>query len=682
MEERAVAIYFLFSNTFKVKYLFILLIFIFTQNICNAKEISYLSKKEKKVLFNTWFKDIYLENLPELVKKDLSSIEVLTFKNFLFDSRCVLLNQIDQTRRGEQEDYFKIRNAFSSLQVSVNLACMDGDSSDKYSSNIFIFTLLQNLIHEKLIDYWLKNHSHERIRIANNYAVSREFFGLISDDNTKSIDKNIQKIIKDFWHRALIKYIKRETVKISSGLDDFFKKVLINDLSKIKTMSDPVAKYGLVQNLNGQMESFWARYLLIKSVTNSIYATYFIISNDVFGLAFLELLKDKAQELPKDSVRLMVDGRNDLIFSSGTRKYLNDLSNSGVVVKIFNSLFSSFGGGFFAGNHDKILIVDEVNAIIGGRNIEDVYFLEEAERIGNKNNKHSYVFQDNDVAVKFLEPNLSLQLSFNSEFYSRKGHNLIPDTELDYKEISQKMKNALLAIEDGMYHLIRSDQTLSSHPEIASYYNLYGISQFVMFPDSRPILIRVLDKSSLFGETDNIYDFLLDKIDATDSGEEIIIKNPYIDFSSKMFEALKRASIRGVEIVIFTNGPKSTDNKFVSAYFLDSFQYIIDNLLGVKVFGTFNNFVIHQKTIIFSAKETFISTYNLDSLSRNYNSEIGFYIEDEFFSKNVKNDILREIDEQCKNYQILKEESDQDSDGEKNINGLRLLIYKMFRKYF
>ena len=148
--------------------------------------------------------------------------------------------------------------------------------------------------------------------------------------------------------------------------------------------------------------AWWTRWKMLSNAQESILTTYFILENDVFGKAFLSLLRKKAED--GVNVKLMLDARGTKYYTLGAywlfggKDYLEEIVNTGNAdVSIFNPKHRKIPGFFLKGdiksliasNHDKIIITDKRYTLTGGRNISRNYFVDP--------NDDPDVFRDTDV---------------------------------------------------------------------------------------------------------------------------------------------------------------------------------------------------------------------------------------------------------------------------------------------
>ena len=151
---------------------------------------------------------------------------------------------------------------------------------------------------------------------------------------------------------------------------------LLKHLKKTdKALSDKSAFYPLPQ----PTDAFAARLFLIDNATTSLNVQYYIYKDDTIGKVFTAHLLLAAQRGVK--VRILID---DMITSGKDAEWEKLALHPNIKLRLFNpnKLRTSFRNMALLMNvnslgrrmHNKALIADGVAAIIGGRNIGNVYF--------------------------------------------------------------------------------------------------------------------------------------------------------------------------------------------------------------------------------------------------------------------------------------------------------------------
>lgn len=442
-----------------------------------------------------------------------------------------------------------------------------------------------------------------------------------------------------------------------------------------------------VRLLEDNTEAWNARWKMLESASENINAQYFCWDKDVFGKAMLGLIYKKAsQEGVK--TRVMVDATGDTFgtrgFKShiGGRDYLQELvglPNAEAKVyhphhkKLINGLLNPGTSYIAASNHDKILEVDGEYSITGGRNISYEYF---ASPDDNK-----AAWRDTDVAIKGEASALALRQAFEVEYgapwindkvtpelfgnwvkrdLELLGAYAVMDSWLKDTPLTAQEKEAArttpeireqLAEElyqDVLARLPADGATrepgkrekkaikelaaeLAAHPDLrGSYYLTQG--------GVHEAEVKILDRTSVVGTGQDAIGGALAQM-ARSAQSRIVIENPYIVMTEEMIGVLKEAGERGVEIWLGTNSPSSTDSAVTQAFFLQDWPNLLATIPNLKIFVATGERKLHAKVATADDHVSLVSTYNLDLLSTEINSEVGALI----WSKDFAAETMRGI---------------------------------------
>jgi cardiolipin synthase C len=129
--------------------------------------------------------------------------------------------------------------------------------------------------------------------------------------------------------------------------------------------------------------------------------------------------------------------------------------------------------------------------------------------------------------------------------------------------------------------------------------------------------------------------------------ERVVIQSPYLVFSDRALELFRRATARGVKVRISTNSLASTDNiQAFSGYRsqraallgmgLQIHEYRPDPQVQRELMkrspatqGRAPIFSLHAKTLVVDGRTVYIGTFNFDPRSENLNTEVGVVVHDE-----------------------------------------------------
>ena len=117
-------------------------------------------------------------------------------------------------------------------------------------------------------------------------------------------------------------------------------------------------------------------------------------------------------------------------------------------------------------------------------------------------------------------------------------------------------------------------------------------------------------------------------------------------------EALKRASARGVKIILHTNSGASTDAIFPQAFFMNDWMQLMKDCPTLRLMVAKDaSQRLHSKCFVFDGQYSVVGTYNLDPLSDNVNSEVVALVEGTDFGTMLRNRIYTDF-APCLEYKI------------------------------
>ncbi|NLI78380.1 MAG: phosphatidylserine/phosphatidylglycerophosphate/cardiolipin synthase family protein [Candidatus Riflebacteria bacterium] len=405
-------------------------------------------------------------------------------------------------------------------------------------------------------------------------------------------------------------------------------------------------------------QGWYARWKLINEARSSIDLQYFIVEDDIFGMALCGALLKKAREGIK--IRFMMDARGTKGF---TRKLMGQdfiqelVAFPNVEVKVFNPVHTNLATmlldirKIMSSNHDKIVVVDEEYAVIGGRNVSSHYFVLPEDM--------PECYRDCDVVIHSPAVAKQLAYAFEEEFKPLKQYSIQKDLWGNIDIMSKELEAALKAMDfyirgDGLFQVKGGDKrTVKAlteyNAELSQYKLMTRFESFSLLEGSHVAAVKIIDKHSLFGERNDITDQLVKFIDG--ARQEIIIQNPYVVLTERAEAALKRAAKRGVRIYIHTNSPASTDSLATQAMFYGDWKRILKEIHTCRIFTYYGKRKLHAKNFCFDGKLGIIGTYNMDYMSEDINSEVVAAIKSTAFARELRTEIFGDI-AQSKEYKI------------------------------
>ena len=369
-----------------------------------------------------------------------------------------------------------------------------------------------------------------------------------------------------------------------------------------------------------------SRLDLIEAADISIDLQYFIWQNDATGVLLVEKLLQAADRGVR--VRALLDDIQTGAFVD-TLHALDDHPN--VEIRIFNpfSVRLRFPLGFirFAevaidGNrlnhrmHNKLMVVDNQTAILGGRNIGDDYFGHSTERN----------FLDTDILLAGpIVPDLSA--GFDAYWNSRwvypvraLGDFLVFPTTLD--EVRERIRGRL-----------------DAHPELDELRRGQGYARTVALVAGAP---RAAWAGMVIDDPDVSWFQRPDEI-AFDLGHfaesiqrEVLIVTPYLIPTPRLLEITSELIARGVKIRVMTNSLGTNDVVMAHSAYARFRREILD--AGVELYelragpavaaaDPASSISLHSKYIVFDDQQVFVGSLNLDPRSLYLNTELGVLLD-------------------------------------------------------
>lgn len=407
--------------------------------------------------------------------------------------------------------------------------------------------------------------------------------------------------------------------------------------------------------LNNGLASLEARLQMIERAEKTIDIEYFIYRVDKSAQIFTQALIKKAQEGVK--IRMLLD--YFMVKSDLSPFYTHELEKLGIEIKYFNttSSLNAFSGQYR--NHRKILLIDGVEAMTGGRNIGDEYF----------DLSNEYNFLDRDILVKG-EIVKDIQKTFNiaweaklSEKINREDRPVIWENKYQreggydehaYKYDLDNWEKAVRKAQDfvGNKNKINVDAVRASAQQFLSNEHRTTCQEISFYSE-----YATIGKHNRKNERILKHD-ILSRIE--NAQKSVLIDSPYFIVNEELQKSLDKALDKKIPVDVLTNSLNSTDAIYVYAVFdsiiknwigkgLQSYIYkgnrpdsyqIMQEHAGKARFG------VHAKTFVFDDKDVVIGTYNVDPRSANYNSEMTVVCENNsHFASVVKADIQERMNE-------------------------------------
>jgi putative cardiolipin synthase len=384
--------------------------------------------------------------------------------------------------------------------------------------------------------------------------------------------------------------------------------------------------------LSNSAEAFKWRLALVDQATQSIDIQYFIWQNDETGVLLFDRLLKAADRGVR--VRLLVD---DFVFAPKDHSVAAITRHPNFDLKIFNpgnvrnSMFGLSSTVDFLFNlkelnrrmHNKLFVVDNHLAIVGGRNIGNEYF-----GLGKK-----YNFRDLDVlAVGPVVPELSdaFDIFWNAEL-SYPGSAMSDDATIEDLNAMRKRREA---------YLTQKSHVLASYPLEPRKWE----EEFQQLPDK---LLPgeahfIQDKPVLIGEETIRLDDMLKSI-SNPSQKELLIVSPYFIPSEELLEQIAEQTAKGMKIAIITASLGSNNHTAAHSHYKKYRRKLLE--IGAQLFEVKHDLpeevrkisdvppghpdftCLHIKMLVGDRDRCFVGSLNIDPRAIELNTENGLYIE-------------------------------------------------------
>jgi putative cardiolipin synthase len=364
-------------------------------------------------------------------------------------------------------------------------------------------------------------------------------------------------------------------------------------------LAAPAAARGdVVRLLRTDQEAAQARVDLIQLAQAEIDASYFAVGDDQLAMAMLALLRDASRRGVR--VRLIVDGLNNDIPGPVQRH----LEAEGVEIREYHPVQATHLLWINRRLHDKVLVADKCNLIVGSRNLDYRHFGLACQ---------NYV--DSDAFVRGCAAREASSY-FECLWRSDEVRPARPPRRLtksggadepcgcrlpDYSQLPPcaALDKALCDLQ--LRGMVRCDAAIDWAEGLC---------------DAHPTRF-LADDDEHVGKHSRISREILELF--AGAQESIILESPYLVFSKHLDDALAAAQSRGVQVVILTNSLASTDQTLVYAGYANQKKRLLAR--GIEFWEYAGPKHFHAKTALIDGRISVIGSYNFDPRSEHLNTE-------------------------------------------------------------
>ncbi|MEW7290035.1 cardiolipin synthase [Aquimarina sp. 2304DJ70-9] len=338
--------------------------------------------------------------------------------------------------------------------------------------------------------------------------------------------------------------------------------------------------------------TFQAIFNALEQAKHFIHLEYYIFEEGELSKSLFELFQKKVKTGVK--IRILYDGIGSISLS---KRYIKKLKQIGVEIHKFLPIrFGKFLSSINYRNHRKIIVIDDKIAFTGGINVSDKYV---------KGDLNLGTWHDMHLQLKGPIVH-SLQAIFAMDWYLVSTDDKILETS--YFHPHQKAEGS-------------TAQIVHSGPD------------------------------SDFSATQQMYFSIINE-----AKDYVYITNPYIIPGESILDALKVASLSGVDVRLLLSD--NSDSKIVRWCVRSYFERLLQ--AGVKIY-LFSEGFLHSKTIVADDTVSSVGTTNLDIRSFEQNYEVNAVVYDDSFAIALKNDFLNDCNQSIRlNYNTFVQRPWQD----------------------
>lgn len=416
-------------------------------------------------------------------------------------------------------------------------------------------------------------------------------------------------------------------------------------------------KSGVAPLIHGP-DAFAARIALTEAAESSIDARYYIWQKDLTGLLLLESLQDAADRGVR--VRLLLDDNG----IPGLDPELAEMdAHPNIEVRIFNPFvlrsprIVSYVLDFRRLNrrmHNKSMTFDGAAAIVGGRNIGDIYFF--------RNEEVNYF--DFDISV-IGEAAREVDEDFDVYWASEAA---VPLDELMPSAVStgdvlDASVRQVRATSGGQKYLEMIERSLIVE-RLTDNASGFDWAEMELVSDDPAKSQGKIDESGY------LYARLLKILTPPETQVDLI--SAYFVPGPVIRDALTKWASNGITVRTFTNAQEATDvlpvhgayQKYrhelldggVRLYELKSSQELPRLIEQFGLIGS-NNSSLHAKTFVIDETEIFVGSYNFDARSAFLNTEMGFLVKSPRLAGAVSSALDANLDKWT--YEVVNSEDDE-----------------------
>lgn len=305
--------------------------------------------------------------------------------------------------------------------------------------------------------------------------------------------------------------------------------------------------------------------------------------------------------------------------------------------------------------HDKLMIVDQSIALIGGRNIGDKYFANEG-----------YVGASNDFDLLLISEHLDetqiigqMQTYFNDLWdhdYSvlQTNQELSSSKKLKAKQARERLMETYQDNVDTYpnFYTEKVDWLARSHEINQGYFVHNPVERFT----KDPIVWREM----------------LDLV--SNAKSDVVIQSPYIIPSRQMQKDIARRDFEFSRFILLTNGMASSPNVIAHSGYRNYRNQLANSTLDLYEYQDPDQ-SLHMKSIVIDEQIAAVGSFNFDSRSMELNTESMVILD----SPSLANEILETIEQKYLSSSILVDHAEGTDELLENVSIVKQVVVFILR---
>ena len=355
-------------------------------------------------------------------------------------------------------------------------------------------------------------------------------------------------------------------------------------------LSASIASAEQVRIIESDGDAAQIRVDLVRQAREQVDVAYFIYDDDEAGLVGFYLLREAARS--GRTVRLLVDWQ----WNQVALPMMRYLTTEGIQIRLYHPFHLFKPLRWTRRMHDKLVLVDGEHLLLGGRNIENVYF-----GFGERQ------YLDRDIYVHGNVAQVA-QIYFDDRWNRDHGDDpgLGEPTTLELDTLRARIDGApdILA----KLRIVDLDRPRDWSSEGRVVNDVRFLHDTLIGKRKSPGIAA--DLELVLGAT----------------RREIAIESPYLVLTRGTRRLFQDLVNRGVHVRILTNSLKSTDNVLAQAGYVGHRKELVR--MGVELWEYTGPRSMHSKSAVYDGHVSMVGTYNLDPRSERLNSEIAMIVDD------------------------------------------------------